>query len=228
MKRSVPPWLARWVPVLALALGACEKPNPETQAIRAVFASMVQANLNSDGETAAAVITASSSERYPPLVRLAINADRAELERLDAWDLSEVLLMRLLGTRGELEGLDGRGYVAFAAGRGWYAIDPGVEQTVDRVRVSGDTATARLLIDGEPTESFFTFRREDGVWKFDEESWRADYNAYIAEGADEAGVSIPEYIVQTLEEDHGREAPPSIWVPMKNALFGSAPARRGG
>jgi len=199
-------------------LSACEKDGPDQEEIRGLVDRIDDANQNRNGEAAAASFTASSIARYPRLIKLALDGQRRQIEALDAWDMSEVLLMRTMARRKDIKDLDGRAYVVFATGRGWYRQDdpPTVELRSIRILRGGNEALARAIYNGDTdTAETLRFAREDGVWKLDEESWRPSFNQYIRERAADDGISIVEAILQEIEEQTGTTPPATIWNPMR-------------
>lgn len=201
--------------LVLLAQSGCDKDAADKQAIRATYQRIHEANQGWDGETAPSLFSASSIARYERLLNQGLDGRKAELERLDPWDLSEVFLMRIRATRKELEGLSARGYVVFATSKGWYRQSEAFIDEPRRIRINGDRATVHFYFEGEPTGDKGAFVREDGVWKWDEESWRVGFNAYARAEAEGMGVPVHEYLVSTIEEESGKKAPANIWLPMK-------------
>jgi hypothetical protein len=200
-----------------VVLLGCDKQAPEKEAIRLSWRRIDQANEGKDGEAAASLFTAASIERYGPLIKLGLDGKKKELEGLDAWDLSEVFLMRMCATRKDLENLSPREYVVYATSQGWYVTGESQTAEPSRIRITGDKATVHFYDGGEPTGETGRFVREDGVWKWDEESWRAGFNSYVRLSAAEEGVTIPEFLIADIEGRTGRTAPRNIWDPMKTA-----------
>jgi hypothetical protein len=213
----VPGWRAVLGALTVVALVGCDKEAPEKDAIRLSWKRIDQANESKDGETAASLFTASSIERYRPLIKLGLDGKKKDLEGLDAWDLSEVFLMRICATRKELEALDPRAYVVHATSQGWYVT--GESQTAEpgKIRITGEKATVHFYDGSKPTGDTGTFLKEGGVWKWDEESWRAGFNTYARLSAAEVGVTVPEFLIADIEDRTGKTAPKNIWDPMKTA-----------
>ncbi len=203
--------------VFLVPVTGCDKEAPEKEAIRLSWKRIDQANESKDGEGAASLFTASSIERYGPLIKLGLDGKKKDLEGLDPWDLSEVFLMRVCATRKDIEKLSPRDYVVYATSQGWYAT--GESQTAEpgKIRITGDKATVHFYDEGKPTGETGRFFREDGVWKFDEESWRPEFNSFVRVSAREEGVDVPEFLVSMIEDRTGKTAPKNIWDPMKTA-----------
>lgn len=215
---TLPLRVAALLALLLALLSGCDAHAEDKAAIRLTMRQIEDANLASDGQMAASLFTAKSIERYPRLIQLAIHGTRSQLEALDAWDLDEVLRIRLLGNRKDYENLGAREYVAYATSKGWYVLPDYEYVELDRIAVNGDTGSAREVYTGEATGFRLRFERENGVWKFDEESWRQGYNDTIAELADDEGLTIAEYLLAELEASTGKTAPPDIWGPAVNPV----------
>ena len=198
-------------------LAGCDAHAADKEEMQSVVDRLDEANESGNGQAAAALVTAESIARYGPVLKLGLDGKRKEIEALDAWDMTEVFLMRTLSKRKDLKDLDARGYVVYATSKKWYATGDSTPTELRRIRLlrSGDEATARVYYDGEYSGAILRFLREDGVWKLDENSWRGTFNRYIAEMASESEVSIPEAIMQMIEEERGTKPPPTVWNPMR-------------
>lgn len=198
-------------------LSACDKDAPDKEEIQAVVDRIDEANENSNGEAAASLFTAESIARYGPVIKLGLDGKRKEIEALDAWDMFEVFLMRTHARRKDIQGLDPRSYVVYATSKGWYSGGDTTRSELRRIRImrSGEEAIADVYFDGEDAHTKLRFLREDGVWKLDENSWRAPFNRSIREMASDYEVTIPEAVMQLVEEQTGKKPPPTVWNPMR-------------
>jgi hypothetical protein len=201
--------------VFGVAAGGCDEHAEDKEEIRANWAQMIAARDNSQGETAVSLVTAQSIATYERLLRLALDGQKKELEQLDALDLCEVLLIRIGGKRKDLEGLTPRQYFVYATNQGWYKSTEPVTIEPGKIRINGDRAFVHFYDGDEKTGETGVFLREDGVWKWDEESWRPGFNTWVRTMAEEEGVTIPEYLISMIEADHGKTAPKNVWMPMK-------------
>lgn len=205
---------------LVASLGGCkEEEAPESDEIRALMARYVGAANNRDGETAAASITAGSIAQYGKLIELGLNGKRKDVEALDAMDLYEVLLMRVCARRRDIEGLDARAYVVYSTSQGWYVDDESLTIEIESIKVYGDNAYAKAYFSDGFDKSLvgipLTFKREDGFWKIDENSWRGVFKQVAAERAQLDGVSLAQAVLSLVEEDTGKTAPITVWSPMR-------------
>lgn len=161
----------------------CDENSADAEAIQQVRTQYGEAVNTKNGKMAAELVTAASADRYRALVKVAIGGTRADLERLDAYDLREVLIARFNGDRREIEKLYGRAYIAYSTAKGWYGEYLREPDTLKGFKIKGDYATARI----DEQDSVVTtaaFWREEGKWRLDEESFRAGFNEYVSKAAD--------------------------------------------
>ncbi len=208
-----------WVVMLAVAFAAaaasCDEYAEDKEEIRENWAKMIAARDAKQGEVAVSLITAESIAAYERLLKLALDGKKQEIEQLDAADLWEVLVIRICGKRKDLEKLTPREYFVHATNQGWYVSTEPVTIEPGKIRINGDRAFVHFYDGDEKTGETGVFLREDGVWKWEEESWRAGVNAYARAMADEEGVTVAEFLVSEIEADLGKTAPRNVWMPMK-------------
>jgi hypothetical protein len=203
--------------ILLLALPACDEFAEDKAEINAVFASLHRCNDAGDGDGIVQVLSEESFAAYEPVLRIALDGSREEVEALKATDRLEVLRIRARSKRSDIEKLSGREYCRFATSRGWYVTPPN-EQTVDTLRglvVRGPTATAMYVADGEVTGVTLRFVKENGAWRYDEPDAMKQWSRLTAEVARERGITVNELLLEYLEEELGKPPPASVWKPMK-------------
>ncbi len=195
-----------------LHLPACDQ--AEAANVRASYDQINAAFNASDGKTVVSLLNQKSIDQYDRFTQLARTGTREQIKALPAAERSEIVTIRHRLTRNELEGLDGRGYIILATGRGWYAAEEyEVPFDLGKIRFQGSSATAEILIDGKASGYYYDFDLVDGVWKLD---WvRIDEltNWQIAAQAEQSHMSEDAVILQIESEQSGKKVPASIWDP---------------
>lgn len=170
--------------------------------------------LDEDGERAVPFLDRSTIDYYQRLRDHAMRTSRDELQQLRTIDLMTVLLVRHEMTREEVEAMDGRALIVHGVDRGWIGREGVINLSVGEVTVSGDAATAKILVRGKPTPLRYQFRKEDG-------SWRLDLHAYmpVAETAfqsliEESGEESDAFVLRLIAITSGRKADDDIWQPL--------------
>ena len=213
MYRALLPGVA--LMAVMMLLGGCEQQAADKEGIRSVMVRIAEAYDARDGETVASLFTAESLARYGRLVQLGLNGSRNDVLALNAWDVREVLSMRLRAKRKDLKDLDPRAYVVYAVSHGWYDVQEPTLYELRFIRVRGDEADADLYYNDVEMSKGCGFMREGGVWKFDQGARARAYSRGIDARAAQEGVPVAELLLRRLEEITGIEAPPTIWDPMK-------------
>lgn len=193
-------------------LPACDQ--AEAAEVRATYDQINAAFNASDGKTVVSLLNQKSIDQYDRYTQLARTGTREQIKALPAAERSEIVTIRHRLTRSELEGLDGRGYIILATGRGWYAAGEYEEpMELGKIRFQGSSATADILIDGKPSGYYYDFDLIDGVWKLDWVRIDEFINWQIAAQAELSHMSEDAVIMQIESEQSGKKVPASIWDP---------------
>jgi hypothetical protein len=151
------------------------------------------------------------------VIKVALDGTKEEVQALGPTQRLEVLLIRLMAKRKDVERLDGREYCEFATSRGWY-VTPPLEQTNDtlkKITVRGNNASGQLYSDGQKTGLTMRFVKQGGKWRFDEPDAVAQWDRTWQQAASLEGASVTKLILEELEVRTGKEVTDAIWKPMK-------------
>ncbi len=187
-----------------------------------------------EGDAVAALVTPGTIAMFEERRRLALHADRGELERRSTSTQHAVLLLRQAMDPRRLEALDGRGVVAASVEAGWADTRGDAEARV--ARIEGDVAVFRFVSDGRVgTTDVPMMRRVEGVWRVDIAGqvrlFDRIMDAANAHAARLRGVSVGELLLSTVAESTGEEATDALWVPpfpQTARAGGRAPSRTPG
>ena len=129
--------------VFVSALAGCDQTAADKKLIQVAWDRMKAACEGRDGQAALKVYNQATFEHYGKVVKLGVDGDYGAVLTQPPTTVAEILAMRTDATRGMLEKLDGKGYVALAVDRGWW------EESLDglsikNVKVAGDFATATM------------------------------------------------------------------------------------
>jgi hypothetical protein len=203
------------ISLLALALvPGCDKDAQAKSAVRESFDLLLFYEQNRNGREAVKLYTENSFPRYERLIRIALDGTPEQVRALPVMDIYEVLIMRTMGTRRELTKLSGKQYLELATSRGWWGPDDGSEYVLRDIRINGDSATAEVVIDRWRSGVRIGFSREGDIWKYDDEFSSQSWNDPIRNWAREAGMTVEQFVIDWIEEDHDREVPVTVWGPM--------------
>ncbi|MBW3573993.1 MAG: hypothetical protein KY450_03865 [Actinobacteria bacterium] len=120
--------------------------------------------LDRDGEAASAVVSRGTHNYYAALLDAALHATEAELDQLPVVDVTTVLIARFRYSAGQLDALDGRGFMALTVDDGLIDDSTAEGVTFDQAEIVGDSAVLRTSAADQKLR-MLQMRREDGAWK---------------------------------------------------------------
>lgn len=164
------PLLATLLAAAALLCASCS--DPREAAVEAAFYDHENAQNIGDGATTVAFYSADSLAIYDTLLEHALDSNSATLKRLAPAAMIEIFRMRNRCEPAQIEQMDGRDWIRYAAEQGWYRYEEDPDQPqylyeIGRIAIgpSGASATARVFMAGEPLERRVEFVLEDERWK---------------------------------------------------------------
>jgi hypothetical protein len=188
-------------------------PAASASAVRAAFAAYRAAATAGDGGGAAAMVDHVTVYYYDEALRRARTSTAAELERLSLVDRLVVLSIRHRLSSDALATLDGRGLVAAGVADGWIGRQGTSHMELGEVSVNGDVADAPVLVDGQPSEFAFHFRREPAGWRLDLTSVHAATEQALEAAVAQSGLEANAFMVAALQQATGRPVASTIWSP---------------
>jgi hypothetical protein len=187
--------------------------DPEEAPIRATFEAYRSALLARDGEGAVPHVSQSVLEYYGYVRDLALYASAAEVRARPLSDQLFVLLLRHRIPSARLRGMTGREVFAHGVAQGWISDEQTRTQQVGRIGVTGNMASAELLVGGRRSPVVLHFVRQEGAWKWDMLGIVQWMDTALRSVAESAGVTPEELLLQLTERVAGRRVPPNIWNP---------------
>ena len=197
--------------LLATLLAACGL--GEEQAIRQAFEEYKQSILDQDGERAASLVTQNTLDYYDEMRDLAVEAGPEQILDRRLTDRLAVATYRLTLDLESLRQMTPRALFAFAVDEGLIGSRSDVAGLeLGTITLSGDTATANAVSDGQEAPLEWEFRREGDQWRLDLEALLAVVNLVLQNLARESGVSENQLIYQTLEARTGQRVTGEVWA----------------
>jgi len=200
--------------VLALLAPSCTEA-PENRAVRNVFESFHAALLVGDGGLAADCTSRLTMEYYERCATGARSATALELHLLPMAEKLMVLRIRHNIAQEALRDMDGRAAFVHSVSRRWLGQQDMLERAgIGGVTVKGDTAEARMTLDGAPTLQHMRFRHEAGEWRIDLRGMAEASGTALAREARELGITEEQHIGQILNGEADFPLPEDIWAPI--------------
>jgi len=197
------------------AQGSALRPatDEEAAAIKACYAAYEQAVLDQDGEAVIEHIATPSIEYSENLRKLILTADKKTVQSLSIFQKLSVLRCRLQMSAAELQQMSGKDFFAHGIEKGWTDKDSVAQNDLGKISVTGTTAKAFHVYLDQPTPFQWTFRKEDGKWKFD--PYAATFIEFALEKVvKQSGQSENEYLITLVELITEEKVDESIWQPM--------------
>jgi hypothetical protein len=167
-----------------------------------------------DGSAFCALVSPETHDYYTTMIQTALTADVRQTRALNFGDKFEVLYMRARFTRADLQGLDGRGYLAMCVRKGLF--DDGVrekaEYKIRAMKVEGSSATADIMyVDTPDIVETMNFVRVEDRWLCD---WRrADerFERAVNRWADRLNIRREDGILRLVLFLADRYDTPDLW-----------------
>jgi hypothetical protein len=96
---------------------------------------------------------------------------------------------------------------------GWIGRQGTSHMELGEVSVNGDVADAPVLVDGQPSEFAFHFRREPAGWRLDLTSVHAATEQALEAAVAQSGLEANAFMVAALQQATGRPVASTIWSP---------------
>ncbi len=202
-----------------LVLSACTLPTRpsadetvDQQAVRQNFNAYKYALLNDLGGEASELVSEKTLKRYEQLRQYALTSDTNEMKELPSFTRLVALAIRHNISTPNLRKMTGRDVFAYGIKNQWVAKDSVAPFELGNINVYGNYASGEVLQNGNSSNSFLEFRKENDVWKINllpllervSKERSAQINSYPDEN---------KAIVAIIEQMSGRKVDPAIWTP---------------
>ncbi len=216
--------------IFAVFAQGCDKHSQDRAAINIVVDKLIEARDGGEGQKYSELIATESLEYYDRTLKLALNGKKADIVSLPFSQRYEILLIRLLGTRKELKGLDAKGYVAWSITGGLHEYMPSPEANLnlgqmifrkDEAYCDLTIATerkrrtkyggTRTVVEEAPSPYTLRFCLENGQWKFDQSTYSKALDLQIQKEIQQAEVKEDDALLYLLGKNTGEQVPANIW-----------------
>lgn len=180
------------------------------------FRTYRRAVLQSDGKTAAAIVTSETQAYYRRMADAALKDEKHVLLSGPRADCYTALLLRHELSREQLENMSGEELVAFLVDRGHVSKRVTAKTLIGNFEIDGDKAVGYDWYErGEKYWNYkYYFEREDGAWRFNVLPLmeKADTGFYLIKSREKLKSYEATYLY-VLEQATGRKPGPEIWSP---------------
>lgn len=198
---------------LSFFFGACSN-STDSEAIRYTFQEYQKAIQEGNGLVAANLLDSKTLEWYDKLVDMANGSNKAELQKSNFFSKVTVLAIRQEFDKKGIEQMDAKSAFAFAVEKNLYGNIK--DYTIANIKTDGERAVARMEQDGELSETYFKFIRENGKWYI---NFASMINLLNDDNTGRLVQNIPgenKNALKVVSEISSRPIKSYIWTPAKN------------
>lgn len=200
----------------------------DEEAVKKVFVEYRSAVIAGKGNAVAALLSRSTAEYYDEMRKLALHADRKEVQSQSLVNQVQVLRLRVQVPADELADFPPEGVIAHVVERGWIGKNSVIRLSPGKVVVEGDVAIIHVIVDGKDGGPGFRFVREAGNWRLDLVPTFHASNAAMQLAARREGVSDEEFVLALTESILGRKLTAEDWVAPRGVSKRTGAAPPGG
>lgn len=198
-----------------VSTGGCDGRRGDREDIKNNFTAFFDAFAKRDGQAAAVLITNASLEWYKKVVDNAVTTPAEELLKMKPSLVYEILVVRLFAKPEDIKGLTGAQFFSRAVSRGWYHHELEEKHTLNRVLAfNGDIAEVQVKTDGVIDDLPWLFMKEDGYWKFDQDTDRDQDDRRLIRHLSEERMTLKEFFELYFEPIVGATRVKKMWDPM--------------
>ncbi len=201
--------------VVLIALTHTAVSADDSSAVHECFEAYRTSILNQDGQSAVELVDSTTIAYYSEVRRLALHAEREEVEELTLMDRLMVFTLRHRIAAAELAALSGRQLFIHAVAEGWVSKNSVARVKLARVFVEGSTASAALDLGGKEAPVRFRFHKIGKEWRLDITSVFALLGQAFQRAIQEMERDENEFIFSILEAGLGQPVSEDIWLPMQ-------------
>lgn len=210
------PFLLVFVAVsLLLPATALAKETDVSDEVQEAFDVYRRALTHADGTVAAEIVSADTIDLYQQYRDLAVFGDEKTVKDLSMVNRMQVLIVRLRVKPETLKAMDGKATFAYAVDNEWIGKDVVVRAGLTDIAVTGNRATGKVTLGGEPTTEIFHFRKENNGWKFDLVPTIKKTDQALQMSAKSRNVSENEFLFSILTSLTGNRVTENVWKPLE-------------
>ncbi|MFA0963493.1 hypothetical protein AB9P05_16945 [Roseivirga sp. BDSF3-8] len=181
--------------------------------IKSVFESYKEVVSSKQGDKILSIVDKNTKDYYSDLLTMALSADKQTLTQTALTDQMTVLFLRHSVPAEKLRSLTGPTLLQYAVDQGM--VGSNLQQIgLGEVRVSGDMATAPLVVGGNEVPAMLKFVKEEGKWKVDVTSMMTLAEKGLEMTMQQSGKSKTEFISEFIKLATQRASIDDLWKPV--------------
>jgi len=200
--------------LLLLVSGLSQAQRNESKAIHASFESYRAAVLTDNGEEAIKYVDSKTLQYYNDLLIKIKSADSSSITSLPFLDKFMVLAIRHKASAVELNSFDGSAILIYAINNGLVGKNSIENNSIGEIEILGEKAIGEFISNGQKSDAFLNFYRENDIWKIDLTSLFNFTNNSLEKIVKSSGNTEIEFVIKLVETLTNSEVKPEVWKPL--------------
>lgn len=200
--------------LLLLVTGLSHAQRHDSKAILASFDSYRAAVLTDNGDEAIKYIDSKTLQYYNDLLVIIKSADSSTITTLPFLDMFMVLAIRHKASAEEINSFDSSSLLIYAVNNGIVGKNSIEKNSIGEIEVIGEKAKGAFISNGQQTEYFLNFYRENDIWKIDLTSLFNFTNNSFEKIVKSSGKTDIEFVIKLVETLTNGEVRPEVWKPL--------------
>ena len=184
-----------------------------TEQVSSVFETYKTAIVSGQGDKALSVVDQHTVDYYNDMLTLALTANRQTLQQTTLTDQMSVLFLRHKIPAQDLRGMNGSELFVYSVDNKMIGSNLG-QIGMGEARISGNEATAPLVVNGQEVPAYLKFYKQDGSWKIDITSIMSLAEKGLEMMMKQSGQSRNDFIDQLMTLSIGVENVDKLWEPV--------------
>lgn len=204
-----------WILAGACTLSCSQPSAAEIKAVRAALASYGQALLDEDGKRATRHVDRETIDYYGRMLDAALDGKPADIRAMRPFDKMMVLRIRTSLEPSVVENMTASDLFALGVDKGWIGRTSARRMKIGKVTFTENEARGTIVLDSKRAPISWLFRKEDDRWKLNLTSFLSIANRTLERSVEQQGMSVDDYVVQTLANLNGKKIDDAAWQPMR-------------
>jgi len=162
---------------------------------------------------AANFVTASTIDEYQRYVDAAKYSNKDEMQKLSFLSRFQALIIRHRIPAIFLEKMNGKEAFIYAVDNDWIGKTTVITMTVKNFQISGSRAVSDAYVNGKKSPYRFTYKKENGEWKFDLTQILMNSELAFKAATKHAKMKENDFIFMVLEATSGTKPSQDTWIP---------------
>lgn len=197
--------------ILLITTSSCIGQENTKKLVNDAYNNYKTAILNDKGEEAVKYVDSRTIKYYNDILELVKNADSVTVTNLSILDKLMVFTIRHTSTKKDILSFDGKGLLIYAIKNGMVGKNSVSNNTIGEIKIDSNFAKGQFITNGQKTNFYFHFYKEDEQWKIDLTSIFPLSTLAFKKLVTDSGQNENDYLFSLLEILTGIKPGKEIW-----------------